>query len=498
MPGCKIEATGKRMGWGPRCCAPRSPGRGLVGALAAALLLLPADLALAETLREALASAYQNNPRLDAERARLRATDEEVPRARSGYRPRVTGSADVGVTRLATDPSTSSEGDARPWGYSITVSQTLFNGLRTLRAVDEAEASVRAGREQLRSVEQQVLLDAVTAYADVVRDQEVVRLREGNVAVLTREVAATETRQAAREVTRTDVAQAKARLARAISQLDQARGSLKASRAGFSRAVGRPPGPLVPPAPPRSLLPKTLEEALAIAARESPGIAGALYREAAERHGVARIRGELLPEVRVEASYANRTNPSVTLDREESASVQGRLSMPLYEGGETYARVRQAKHRHVSRLQEIEQARQEAEAGVTQAWARYQASRSQLRADGMQVEAARLALDGVRREERAGQRTVLDLLNAEQELIDAQVQLASTRREVVVGAYTVLAQMGRLAAVELAVTATAYDPEAHYEAVRGRWFGLSITHANGASETLNVAADADPDWRIND
>lgn len=485
----------------PRWTSP--PGArafGLVAAVVAGIAtpLVQGPSASAETLRQALASAYGANPRLDAERARLRAVDEEVPRALSGYRPRVTGSADAGLSRVETNPGSASAGDARPWGYSLTVAQTVFNGLRTTNAVDEAEAQVRAGREQLRGVEQEVLLDAVTAFADVVRDGEALRLREANVAALSREVSATQARQAAREVTLTDVAQARARLARALALQDLARGNLKSSRAAYKRVVGHPPTGLVAPTPPKQLLPRTIDEALAVAERESPGIIGALYRETADRHGVARIRGELLPEVRLEASFGSRHRLHGGIDDQDTASITGRLSMPLYEGGETYARVRQAKHRHVARLQEVEQARQETQAAVTQAWSWYQATRGQLRASRMGVDAARTALDGVRTEERAGQRTVLDLLNAEQELLDAEVQVVNARRELVVAAYTLIAQTGRLTASELSLADPAYDAEAHYLEVRNRWFGLDIKRSDGRTVTMNVAVDGDPAWQLDD
>lgn len=452
----------------------------------------------AETLRQAMASAYRNNPRLDAERARLRATDEEVPRALSGFRPRISGSADGGLNRVESQPDTSSAGESRPWGYSLSFSQNVFNGFRTSSQVSEAEAQVRAGREQLKSVEQQILLETVTAFADVVRDGEVARLREANVSALNQAVGATEARQSAREVTRTDVAQARARLARALSQLDLARGNLKSSRASFERATGHAPARLIAPTPPAKLLPRSLDEALAVGERDSPLVLGAAYREATERHSVARIRGELLPEVRIEANYANRYRLQGGIDEQQSASVTGRVSMPLYEGGETHARVRQAKHRHVSRIQEIEQARQEVQATVTQAWVRYQTARRQLRADRMAVEAARIAREGVREEERAGQRTVLDLLNAEQELLEAQVQVVATQRDLVVAAYSLLAQVGQLTVTSLELTPDAYDAEAHYEEVRHRWFGLGITHADGRTEDVNVFVDGDPAWRIED
>lgn len=465
--------------------------------LACALAWTP-QAAVAETLRQSLASAYQNNPRLDAERARLRATDEEVPRAKSGFRPQVNGTLEAGRQRTETDPRSTSDGQTNPWGYSLNVTQSVFSGFRTVHAVSEAEAMVRAGREQLRSVEQQILLDAVTSYADVVRDQALVRLREAHVGVLSRELAGVRERRAVREVTRTDVAQTEARRARAVSALDAVRANLKSSRAAFERVVGRAPGPLAPPTPPTKLLPRSLEEALGIADKESPILIGALYREQGARHTVDRIRGELLPEVRVEARLDQRHDPYRSLQEQEVASVTGRVNIPLYEGGDTYARIRQSKHTHVSRLQEIEQARLEVQAAVTQAWSRYGASRAQLKSDKAQVEAARIALEGVREEEKAGQRTQLDILNAEQELLDAQIQLTATRRDLIVAAYALLAQMGRLTSSELGLADPAYDPVAHYEEVRSKWFGLDVTRPDGRTERFDVTVEGDPEWLVDD
>ena len=462
-----------------------------------ALSALLAAQVRAETLRHALSSAYANNPRLDAERARLRATDEEVPRAKAGFRPQISGQADTGRQKTETNPKFSSNGETNPWGYSLNVTQSVFSGFKTVHSVNEAEAQVRAGRENLRNVEQQVLLEAVTAYADVVRDQAIVRLRENNVAVLTKELTATEARRVVREVTRTDVAQAMARRARAISQLDQARGNLKNSRANFEKAAGRPPTHLSPPTPPTKLLPKSLDQAIQIAEKESPNIVSAIYREQAARHSIGRIRGELLPELRLEASYGQRFDPSRSIQEQEASSVAGRLTIPLYEGGETYARVRQAKHTQVSRLQEIEQARSETQAATTQAWSRYGVTRAQLKSDQVQVEANRTALEGVREEERVGQRTLLDVLNAEQELLDAEVQLTTTRRDLVVAAYTLLQNIGRLSAAELGLGESAYDPVVHYEEVRSKWFGLAITR-DGRTEQLDVAVESDPEWMVDE
>ena len=476
----------------PAC---RDRARWLRGASLAALCavawpMLEAPAAVAETLREALSSAYRTNPRLDAERARLRATDEEVPRAKSGFRPIVEGSADFGAQRTTTRPATTGAGQTNPSGYSLNVTQEVFSGFRTVNTVREAEATVRAGRENLRLVESNTLMEAVTAYMDIVRDQALVRLREGNLDVMTRELVAAETRRSVREITKTDVAQARARRAKAASELDRAKANLKASRAAYERVVGHPANRISEPPLTLKLVPRSLDEAHRVGLQESPNVVSALYREQAARHAVDKVWGELLPEFRIEGSLNHRFETSRAIDEQDSAAITGRINVPLYRGGETHARVRQAKHTHVSRIQEIEQARSETQAAIATAWSRGMAARAQFKSDQVQVEASRTALDGVREEEKVGQRTVLDLLNAEQELLDAEAQLIVTRREIVVASYGLLAAMGRLDAETLRLNSEIYDPEEHYHEVRQKWFGLAITHADGRREMLDAA---DPD-----
>ena len=457
----------------------------LAVALVAVAGIAPDD-ASAESLREALASAYKYNPSLDAERARLRASDEEVPRAQSGYRPRIFGQADVNFQNTNTRPDTPTEGRLHPKGYALSVEQNLFNGFQTTNAVREAEAAVRAGRESLRDVERSILLQAVAAYVDVVRDQAVVKLQENNVQVLTQELKATQERFDLGEVTKTDLAQAQARRAGAVSQLDLARANLKTSRAIYERVIGNPPSNVSDPGVPERLLPKSIEEALSTGENENALIVGALYREQASRHTVDRIRGELLPDVSLEASYSNRFDTSRAIDEIETTQVTGRLTVPIYQGGEVSARVRQAKHIHVSRLQEIEQIRTEVRQAVVSSWSQLQAARAQLQSDLTQVEANRSALDGVREEEKVGQRTLLDVLNAEQEYLNAQVQLVTTKRNLVVSAYSLLSAIGRLEVNNIGVVSTSYDPEVHYHEVRRKWWGLSITHGDGRSEFLDL------------
>jgi outer membrane protein len=281
------------------------------------------------------------------------------------------------------------------------------------------------------------------------------------------------------------VAQAEARRAASISALDLARSNLKISRAAFERVVGHPPSRLVDP-PPYARLPKSQEDAIAVATRESPDVVAALYREQAARYTVERIWGELLPTVSLEAGYQQRFDPSDAIDSREGATVSGRLNIPIYQGGVVHARVRQAKHDHLATIQEIERFRTIAREGVLSAWAQLIASRAQLESDQIAVTAARTALTGVREEQKVGQRTILDVLNAEQEYLASQVQLETTRRNLVVNSYLVLQSVGRLTSDYLTLTKLVYDPEVHYSEVRRKWWGISITHSDGRREELDL------------
>src|SRR5690606_838505 len=270
---------------------------------------------------------------------------------------------------------------------------------------------------------------------DVVRDQAIVTLQDNNVNVLSRELAATKDRFDVGEVTRTDVAQSEARRAGAVSALDQARANLKSSRAEYERIIGAPPSNLREPPVPTRLLPKSLESATSIALNESPLIINALYLEKSASYNVDTIRGELLPTVTLQAAYQDRFEPSSGIAESETASVTGRVRVPIYQGGEVDARVRDAKHAHASILQTIEDGRTQVRANTVTAWSQYQAAVAQIESDKAQVAANQTALAGVREEEKVGQRTLLDVLNAEQELLNAQVQLETSRRNMIVAAY---------------------------------------------------------------
>lgn len=434
------------------------------------------DSARAETLRQALAATYMTNPTLNAERARLRAIDEEISQARSNLRPSLFGDLESGIRKINPNPKgagTVASGTHHPKGYSITVNKTLFRGLRTLNAIREAEATIEAGREDLRTVEQTVLLDAATAYVDVLRDQAIVSLREGNVRVLTEQLKATKDRFDVGEVTKTDVAQAEARRSGAISQLNLAQSNLKTSRSTYERIIGHPPSGLVEPQPIDSLLPQLLSGALRTAEVENPSIGAAVYSEEASRYVIKQIIGEMLPEVSVEATYEDTLEPSLTLDSRSTTTVTGRITVPLYSQGEPSSRVRQARETNRQRLQEIDEARAKANADVIAAWGQLVSTRAQIESDRQQVRANKIALNGVKEEEKVGQRTILDVLDAQQELLDAQVALVSSQRDQVVASFSLLSAVGRLNAANLRLAVEYYDPLEHYDRIKHKWFGTN-------------------------
>jgi outer membrane protein len=244
---------------------------------------------------------------------------------------------------------------------------------------------------------------------------------------------------------------------------------------------------LVEPTLKMAMLPGSQDEAVNIGTQENPNVVGALYNEQAARYNVDRIRGALLPQVQVEADYTDRFQEQSGIDSTATASVVGRLTVPIYQqGGIVHAQVRQAKHEHLARLQDIEQARVVVKANTIAAWSQLLGARAQLESAKAAVEANTTALTGVREEERVGQRTLIEVLNAQQELLNSQVNLVVTRRNVIVAGYGLQAALGRLDALSLGVTGIVYDPEAHYHEVDRKWFGISITHEDGRHERLDV------------
>ncbi|MGC2409673.1 MAG: TolC family outer membrane protein [Methyloceanibacter sp.] len=458
----------------------------------------------AETLQEALSNAYLINPVLNSERARLRATDEQVAVAISGLRPNISAAGDAGFQstdgniattsplptcttgQQSTEPAfcsflaeqASSQGSffglgvTHPRGYAVQLTQPIFEGFQNLNAIRQAKSTVQAGRESLRAVEETTLLNAITAYVDVVRDQAVVSLRQTNVDVLTEQLRQTKDRFNVGEVTRTDVAQAEARRSDAITQLYAAQANFKTSRATYEQVIGHPPSNLVHPPTIVHLLPTTLNDAMTLGDGENPVILNAVYQEEASLYNVNEIMGELLPQVTLNAEYSQRSDLSTILKEQETTTVMGRVNIPLYQGGGVAARVRQAKETNNQLKKEVEDARLRIHAEVASNWAQLQATASEIQSAQSSLEANGIALEGVREEEKVGQRTTLDVLNAQLEYLGSQIQLVTAKRDRAVAEYSLFSSVGRLDAQSLGLSVPYYDPLEHYDIVKNKWFGL--------------------------
>lgn len=428
--------------------------------------------ATAQSLTDALSAAYNNNPTLLAARAALRATDEGVPQALSNWRPTVNLTGEAGKLRQDFDPSTASNPSdtISPRTLQLSVSQPLYRGGRTESATDAAEALVLAGRQDLASTERRVLLDAVTAYMDVVQNQAVLELNRNNEEVLRRQLEATRERFRVGEITRTDVAQAESRLSRATADRISAEGALISSRAVLARVMGQTPGTLVQP-PPLPQLPGNEEEALAIAYDDNPDLLGARFREVAAKYDVRTISGGLLPTVAVNGTLSKSDETSRANLESESAKIALTVTVPLYEGGSIYSQTRQRKQTHNQRRIQVEEQRRSVRQSVTQAWENLSTARSNITARTSQVDAARIALEGVQQEAEVGSRTTLDVLDQEQEYLDARVAEVRARRDEYVAGFTLLSAVGRLGARQLSLPVDYYDPETNYQRVRDKWFG---------------------------
>ncbi len=438
----------------------------------------------AETLNEALAAAYKYNPQLIAEQARLRATDEGLAQAESGYRPNVTLNAEVGSQRTNTKPGALADGRSSPYGYSISLNQPLFRGFRTINGIRVAKADIAAGRASLRNTEQLVLRDTVTAYMNVVRDQAILRLRQKNLSVLNKQQEATLERFRVGEVTQTDLSQAKARRSRAQSELNLAKANFNTSVAEYQRIVGNRPKRLGRPGSIIKHFPSSQAKAIIIGMNEHPLIENALAAEKSALHNLNVIKGERLPEVNLEVQYGQNFDSSPITDERETGSIFARARVPLYQSGAVYARIRQAKHIITQRRAEVEQNRLQVKSSVISAWGQMIAIRAQIKANKIAVRANRTALSGVKDEEKVGQRTILDVLDAEQELLNSQVSLVISERDYVVAEYNLLAAIGRLSVSTLPVTNIIYYPEDNYHRVNRRWRGGDINHPELDSRSL--------------
>ncbi|MET4205277.1 outer membrane protein [Bradyrhizobium sp. LA2.1] len=455
--------------------AVRASGRTLVLFLAGAAMTVWGP-SRAETLSEALVRAYQSSPQLNADRARQRGTDENVPQALAGYRPQVVASLSAGLQAVRnTLPDNTIQGATlRPWTIGVTVSQVLFNGFKTANSVRVAEYQVLSGREALRNTGQGVLLDAVTAYMNVLADQALVEAQRTNVAVLREIQATTKKRLDAGDVTPTDTAQAEARLSRGLADLNAAEVTLAISKATYVQVIGGPPGQLTSATPVDRLSPVTMPASIATANHEHPAVLGAGYDVDVAQTTIKVAEGSLLPTVAVQANASRSKDSDSTLSTfaTDQASILGQINVPIYDGGTAASQTRQAKELASQSRLVLEQVRSQSRTAVVGAWVSNEGTKVALTAAESEAKAADVALQGVRREAAGGQRTTIDVLNAQQDLTAARSRQIQAQRDRVIASYTLLSAVGRLDVRTLNLDTPDYLPEAHYHQVRDAWHGV--------------------------
>ncbi len=445
----------------------------MVALVAAAGSAAPAG---AETLAEAFAQAYQYNPQLLAQRAQLRATDESVPQALAGWRPTVqfTGSAGKEIsqtTQSVNNVGTRTTQYLTPRTLDLNITEPVWTSGRTPALIRQAEHNVLSQRAQTVATEEQVLFSVAQAFLDVVRDQATVQLNINNEQVLRRQLEATNDRFRVGEVTRTDVAQSESRVALAVATRVQAEGNLQVSRSNYQRAVGHLPDRLAQPTE-RVNLPATRDEALALARAQNPNVIIADYSAKAAEDAVVATRAQLLPQVSV-IGDANKSDETLIQGRNvNSLSLIARMTVPLYEAGSVYAQTRAAKQTVSQRRDLLDDARRVAIQLATRDWETIQSGRAQVQSLQSTIRAAEIALEGVRQEAQVGSRTVLDVLNAEQELFTDRVNLVQAQHDLAVAEFDLAQQVGHLTAEELKLPVQPYDPKRHYDEVRNKWIGF--------------------------
>ena len=457
----------------------------VVTSAAAAVLLMafagPAP-ALAETIEAALVRAYQNNPQLNAQRALVRSTDENVPQALSGYRPKVALTASAGyqyqdtLTTSGGTPNvlvrTETHGANPPRSVGMTINQTLFNGNQTANKTRVAESQVSGAREALRVLEQTVLLTAATTYMDYLRDFAIVEVQKSNVRVLEQTLKQTRDRFNVGEVTRTDVAQSEAQLAAGKTSELTAEFNLVTTQANYRRVIGNEPVNLAPGSPVDRHLPPSLPQAVELSLIENPNVTAAMYGVDVNFLQVKVNEGALLPSVTLQGSVQQAYEQTLISQRSFGASAIAQVNVPIYQGGAEYSLIRQSKETLAQQRLNLETTRDQTRANTVTAWGQLVAGKAQVASAQAQVQASEIALNGVREEAKAGQRTTLDVLNAQQALVNARVALVTAQHDRVVASYSTLNSIGRLSPQILNLSTISYDPSVHYQQVRDSWGGL--------------------------
>jgi outer membrane protein len=447
---------------------------GLVASVSLAVLAaLPAR---AEDLSEALAKAYRTNPQLNAERARQRATDENVPQALAGYRPQIIASLSGGLQQVRNllPDNTIQTATQKPWTIGVTVTQTLFNGFRTANSVRVAEMQVKSGREALRNVGQGVLLDAVTAYTNVLANQALVAAQKSNVDFLSQTLEITNKRLNAGDVTPTDTAQAEARLSRGRADLNAAEVALAVSEATYAQVIGNPPAKLSPATTVDRFIPRSRDDAVEMAMNGNPAVLAAGFDVDVATTTIKVAEGSLLPTITLQGNASRSRDADTTLGTlgTDQATVIGQIAAPIYDGGLAAAQTRQSKEVASQSRLVLEQVRNQSRTAAIGAWVANEGAKIAVSASESEVRAAEIALKGVSREAQGGQRTTVDVLNSQQDLISARARLIGAQRDRVIASYTLLSAVGRLDVATLGLNTPDYLPDVHYHQVRDAWHGL--------------------------
>src|SRR5256885_590869 len=432
--------------------------------------------AKAESPPEALVKASQSNPQLNADRARQRATDENVPQALAGYRPQIVASLSAGLqsVRNLLPDNTIQTANLKPWQIGLTVTQTLFNGFKTANSVRVAELQVQSGREALRNVGQGVWPAAVTVHTNVPANQSLVEAQRANVAFLQETLGIPQKRLNAGDVTPTDTAQAEARLARGRADLNAAEVNLAVSQATYTQVIGKGPNRLRPAETVDRLLPRSRDDATGLAFREHPAVMAASYDFDVASTSIRVAESSLMPTITLQgsASRSRQSDPTLSSAGTDQASVTTQLTQPIYDGGMAASQTRQAKEIAAQSRQVLDQVRNQARTAAVGAWVANEGAKIAVTASEAEVRAATVALQGVQREAAGGQRTTVDVLNAQQDLILAKARLIGAQRDRVIASYTLLSAIGRLDVKNLGLNTPDYLPEVHYHQVRDAWHGL--------------------------
>ena len=439
--------------------------------LSTALILLPlADATAADSIEDAMAKAYGGNPTLTAERANMRAIDENVPQAKALLRPTVTGQGDVGYAYENTSSSVLGQGSLAPRDVSVGVTQPLWTGGRADAAISQAEFQVKAERANLLNVEETVLLQAATAYLDVVRDEALLEIAISNVTVLTQNLKETKAQLAVGVATQTDLAQAQASLVQAIAGQEQAQANLTNSRAQYLQIVGEMPGTVVLPGPVANL-PLSQDDAVKLASSNNPQVLTAKANEEAARAGIDVASANLMPSLGITGQLLHAEDQQLQGPREDSAQILLTLTVPIYQAGAEYSKIRQAKESFGDARDQVDVAVRQAIFAATQAWQNYQANLANVSSFESQVKANTIAYQGTVEEQRVGTRTTLDVLNAQQALITSQANVTTSQHDALVNAYQLKTAVGDMTAQSLSLQVERYDPTKHYDAVRNQWIG---------------------------